>query len=179
MNSIRAIRKALLQKFLCVIRFGNNYTRCIKEFIEPNLKISGRENIVGMRGKAKSNSKKSVHPESGARGHSSKVRVDMTNPHFLQSQSNIDRLIEPKKIGAPAPLIESADNLPRSFSLFCRVTDFSQQLFLLREVLHAFNDTFVPVLRRFIFWFPNGENRLSNTLASELSNLAIAKCLSE
>src|SRR5438045_5355674 len=116
MNSIRAIRKALLQKFLCVIRFGNNYTRCIKEFIEPNLKISGRENIVGMRGKAKSNSKKSVHPKSGASGHSSKVRVNMTNPHFLQSQSKIDSMIEPQKISAPAPILHTPDHPPSTIS---------------------------------------------------------------
>src|SRR5947207_14791319 len=101
MNSIRAIRKALLQKFLCVIRFGNNYTCCIKEFIEPNLKISGPENNVGMRGKAKSNSKKYVHPESGARGHYSKARVNITSPTSLKSHPDIQRLRDPTKMRQP------------------------------------------------------------------------------
>ena len=45
--------------------------------------------------------------------------------------------------------------------------------------MHTLNDALVPVLRRFIFRVPDGENRRSYGLSSKLSNFSIAKGLSE
>ena len=66
-----------------------------------------------MRGKTETDWEEFADPESSARGHSGEVGVHMENSNFLQAQSNINRLIETEKIGAPAPLIESSGNLSR------------------------------------------------------------------
>ena len=110
MNDIGTFRKLLPQKLRSVIGLGDNYARCIHELIKSNLERSRHKNVVGVRGKAKRDWKKSVDPESGARRHPSKVRVNVPNPQLLQVQAYVDGLIEPKEIGAPAPFIESSDN---------------------------------------------------------------------
>src|SRR5712692_4304907 len=179
MNSIRSIREVLAQEFSSVIGLGNDYTRSIDKFVQTDLELARRENVVGMGGKAESDWEKSADPKSGARGHPSEVCVNVTNPHFSQAQSDINRLIETEKIGAAAPLIESADNFCRYLSFFRSAADLAQQLLLIRQVMHALNDALVPVLRRFIFRIPDGENQRSNALSSKLSNFSIAKRLPE
>ena len=111
MNSIPAIWEALAQELCRVIGLGNDYARCIDKFVQTDLVISRRENIIGMGSKAESDWEEFAGPESGARGHSSEVCVNITNPDLLQTQSDINCLIKTEKIGTPAPLIESADNL--------------------------------------------------------------------
>ncbi len=44
---------------------------------------------------------------------------------------------------------------------------------------NALNDALVPVLRRFIFRIPDGENQRIEALPGKLSNFAIAKRLPE
>ena len=63
-----------------------------------------------MRSEAEGHWKKFVDPKSRARGHSHEMRVHMTDPHFLEAQSNVNSLIEPKKIRAPPPFIERRDD---------------------------------------------------------------------
>ena len=110
MNAIGAIGEALLQKPFRVISFGNDHARCIDKLIQTNFKLSRRKNIVGVRGKTERDREKPGDPESGARGHSCEMRVHMMNPHLLQAQADVSRLIQSKKIGAPAPFIERGDN---------------------------------------------------------------------
>jgi hypothetical protein len=117
MDSIRALGETLLQKFLRVIGLGADYTRCIDKLVQTNLEISRRENIIGVSGKAESDWEKSADPKSGARGYSSEVCVNVTNPDFLQAQSDISCLIKTEKIGAPPPLIQCGDNFSRYLSL--------------------------------------------------------------
>ena len=71
-----------------------------------------------MRGKTETDWEEFADPESSARGHSGEVGVHMANSNFLQAQSDINRLIETEKIGAPAPLIDCSDNFCSQFSFF-------------------------------------------------------------
>src|SRR6266403_1643621 len=109
-NSRILFWKSLSQKLRRVVGLCNDYARCIDKLIKSDLETSRRKNVVGMRGKTKSDGKKFMDPESRARGHSREVRVNMTNPHLLQAQPNVNSLIEPKEISAPSPFIESGDN---------------------------------------------------------------------
>ncbi len=113
MDSVCSTWKAFAQEFFRIIGLGNDYTRHINKFIKTDLEFARRENVIGMRCKAKSNREEFADPESSARGHSGEVCVNVMNPSFLQAQSDINRLIETEKIGAPAPLIESSDNFSR------------------------------------------------------------------
>jgi hypothetical protein len=45
--------------------------------------------------------------------------------------------------------------------------------------MHAFDNAPVPVLRRFVFWISNGENRRRDTLPIKLCNFPVAKRLPE
>ena len=121
-------RKALSQKLRSVIGLCDNYARCIHELIKSNLERSRHKNVVGVRGEAKRDWKKSVNPESGPRRHSRKVRVNVPNPQFLQAQPDVNSLIEPKKIRAPAPFIESTDRLLIDLSFFGSQANGIQQL---------------------------------------------------
>src|SRR5438132_12106929 len=125
MNAIRLIWESPLQEPRRVIGHGNDYARCTDKPIKANGKISRRKNVVPVRGKTESDWKKSVDPESSARGHSSKMCMNMSNPHLLQAQPDVNSLIEPKKIGAPAPLIESIDSFGRQFSFFRSAVNFT------------------------------------------------------
>ena len=93
--------------------------RCFDKFIQADLEISRRKNVVGVRGKAKRDWKKSADPESRASRHPGKVCMNVANPRSLQTQPDVDSLIKTKEIGAPAPLIESRDSFGSEFSL-CR-----------------------------------------------------------
>src|SRR5262249_36961166 len=110
MNSIGAFRKALLQELRRIIGFSNDYTRCPNKFIQTNLKNSWGKDIVGMRCEAESDWKKFRDPKSGARRHSSKVRMNMEDPCLLQAQPDINSLIESEKVGATTPLTKSAND---------------------------------------------------------------------
>jgi hypothetical protein len=39
------------------------------------------------------------------------MRVHVANSYFSQAQANANSLVEPKKIGASAPFVESNDNV--------------------------------------------------------------------
>ena len=132
MNDIGTFRKLLTQKLCSVIGLGDDYARCIHELIKSNLERPRHKNVVGVRGKAKRDWKKSVDPESGPRRHPRKVRVNVPNPQFLQAQPDVNSLIEPKKIRAPAPFIESSHDIRREFSLFPSTANIIQQFLLLR-----------------------------------------------
>ncbi len=165
MNAIRLIWESPLQEPRRVIGHGNDYARFTDKPIKANGKSSRRKNVVPVRRKTESDWKKFVDPEGSARGHSSKMCMNMSNPHLLQAQPDVNSLIEPKKIGAPPPLIQSTDNFRSQFSFFGRATNLFEQLFLLRQTLHALNYAGVPVLRRFIFRIANGKNRWSDALS--------------
>src|SRR4029453_4838929 len=143
MNSICAIWEALTQKSFCVIGFGHDKRGCVNQLVQTDLKISRRENVVGVRGKAETDREKSADPESSAGSHSGEVRVHMANPNFLQAQSNITSLIKAKKMPAAPPLIESSDNLYGEFSLFRSPVNVIQQFLLFGQIMHAVNDAFV------------------------------------
>ena len=85
MDSISAIWKTFLQKFLRVIGLSDNHARRINKLVQTDLEIPRRENVVGVCGKAETDWKESLDPKSGPRCHSREVRVNMTNLHFLQA----------------------------------------------------------------------------------------------
>ena len=111
MNSIRPIWKTPSQKLCRIIGFGNDQAGGIDKFIEADLEVSWRENVVRVRGKAEANAKKLVDPKSGPRGEAGKVRVDMVNPAFSQPDSHINGLVETKKIGMSPPFIKGGNDL--------------------------------------------------------------------
>src|SRR3954452_21661888 len=111
MDAIGAIRKSLAQKPGGIIRFGYHYARSIHKFVQPDLELSRRENVVGMRGKTESDRKKLADPESSARSHACEMSVHMIDPHCLQSQTNVDRLAKSEKIRAATPFIQGGDNV--------------------------------------------------------------------
>src|SRR5207249_2814191 len=111
---------------LRVIRFSNYYARCPNHFVQADLKLTWRKNVIGVRGKAKSDWKKFGDPESCARCHASEVRMNMTDPRLLQAQPDMNSLIKAQKIRATAPLIESSDNFWRKSSFFRSPPDIIQ-----------------------------------------------------
>src|SRR5438045_7049433 len=113
MGSVGAFWETFSQELLRVISFGNNYARRLDKFVQTDLETSWRKNVIGVRGKAKSDWKKFGDPESCARCHASEVRMNMTDPRLLQAQPDMNSLIKAQKIRATAPLIESSDNFWR------------------------------------------------------------------
>src|SRR5436309_138546 len=107
MDSIGVFGETFPQELLRVIRFSNNHARCADKFVQTDLEIPWREDVIGVRGKAKSDWKKFGDPESGARRHASEVCMNMADLHLLQAQPDINSLVKSKKIGSSAPLIES------------------------------------------------------------------------
>ena len=105
-----AFWETLLQKLFRIITDSDDHSRRIDELNKPDLEVPRCENVVGVRGEAESDRKKFVDPESRARCHAHEVRVNVADPHFPKAQSDINSLIEPKKIGAPTPLIQSIDD---------------------------------------------------------------------
>ena len=77
MNAIRPIWKTPSQKLCRIIGFGNDQAGGIDKFIEADLEISWRENVVRVRGKAEANPKKLVDPKSGPRSEAGKVRLEL------------------------------------------------------------------------------------------------------
>jgi hypothetical protein len=45
------------------------------------------------------------------------MRVDVRDSHLLQPQANVNSLMQAKKIGSPAPLIERSEDFRREVSL--------------------------------------------------------------
>src|SRR4029079_10888058 len=103
----------------------------------------------------------------------------MIDPHFLQAQTNVDGLIEPKKIGAATPFIEGGDNVCADLSFFCGVSNFFQQLLFFRKIMHSFHHTGVPILRWLVCRIPDRKDRGRDVLVIKLGYFAIAKGLSE
>src|ERR1700686_537265 len=113
MNSVRPIRKTPSQKLCRIIGLGNDQAGGIYKFIEADLEVSWRENVVRVRGKAEANAKKLVDPKSGPCGEAGKVRVDMLDPAFSQPDSHINGLVETKEIGTSPPFLERGNDLAR------------------------------------------------------------------
>src|SRR5215208_6643193 len=109
MDAISAMRKLVAQKPRRVIRFGYDYARSIHKFIQPDFELPRRENVVRVRGKTESDRKKFVYPKGGARSHACEMSVHMIDPHLPQAHTNVDRLVEPKKIGAAIPFIQGCN----------------------------------------------------------------------
>src|SRR5262245_31588930 len=131
------MRESLAQKARGVICFGDDCARCIDKFIESDLELSRRENVVCVRGKTESDRKKFIDPESSSRSHAGKVRVHMINPHFLQAEANVDGLVQSKKIRAAPPFIQGGDSVCRDRPFFCGVSNFFDQLLFLWKIMHA------------------------------------------
>src|SRR6266700_925487 len=119
-NAISAMRESVAQKARGVIRFGDDRTRCIDKFVQPDFELPRRENVVRVRGKTESDRKKLVYPESSARSHAGEMSVHMIDPHLPQAQNNVDRLVKPKEIGAASPFIhrDQSKNAMRDAALF-------------------------------------------------------------
>jgi hypothetical protein len=179
MHAIGALPEALLQKFLGIIAYRDDYVRSIDKLIRPNLEVSRRENVIRVRGEAESDWEKFVDPESRARCHSHEVGVNMAYPHFPEAQSNVNSLIEPKKIRAATPFIQRSDDFLSELPLFGRPPNAVQQFAFLGKIMHALYDARVPVLRRLVFRIPDGKNWRRDTLSCQLSDFPIAKRLSE
>src|SRR5215471_8017430 len=111
MDPIGAFRETFSQELLRVIGLRNDYARCANKFVQIDLEISGRKNIVGVSSQTKSDWEKFRDPESGACRHSSEVCMDAVDAGLSQAQSDINSLIKSEKIGAPTPFIESSNNL--------------------------------------------------------------------
>ena len=179
MDAISAMRESLTQKARGVIRFGDDCTRCIDKFIQSDLELPRRENVVRVRGKTESDRKKSVYPESSARSHAGEMSVHMIDPHLPQAQSNIDRLVKPKEIGAAAPFIQGGDNVCAELSVFCGASNVFQQLLFLWKIMHPLDDTRVPILWWLVLRVPDRKDRRRDVLAIKLRYFPIAKRLSE
>src|SRR5581483_4140683 len=119
MNSLALRWEPFSKKVLRIIRFGNDDGCCRDQFVETDLEISGCEDVVGVGGKAEGDWKKSGNPESCARGHPGEMCVNMADPFLLQLQSDIGRLVKPKKISASPPCVESPDDFWIESSFFC------------------------------------------------------------
>src|SRR5437879_12983538 len=110
MDSIGALWKTLPYEFLRVIRFSNYYARCPNHFVQADLKLTWRKNVVGVCGETKGDWKKLGDRESRARCHAREVRMNMTDPRLLQAQPDMNSLRKAQKIGAAATLMETSDN---------------------------------------------------------------------
>src|SRR5262249_45583613 len=139
------------QKARGVICFGDDCARCIDKFIQSDFKLLGRENVVGVRGKTKTDREKFVNPESSARSHAGEMSVQMLDPHLSQAQSNVDRLVEAKEVREASPFIQGGDNVCAEPSFFCGASNFLQQFLFFRKIMHPFNDTVVPILWWLVF----------------------------
>src|SRR5205814_2796050 len=150
-DAISAIRESVAQKARGVIRFGDDRTRRIAKFIQSDFKLPRRENVVCVRGKTESDRKKSIDPESSAGSHAGEMRVHMIDPHFSQAQTNVDRLVKAKEIGAAAPFIQSGDNVCAELPFVCGASKVFQQLLFFWKITHPFDDTRVPILWWLVF----------------------------
>src|SRR4030095_13422428 len=154
-DAISAIRESVAQKTRGVIRFGDDRTRCIDKFIQSDFELPRREHVVRVRGKTKSDRKKLVYPESRASSHAGEMSVHMIDPHLPQAQTNVDRLVKAKEIGAAPPFIQGGDNVCAELPFFCGASNVFQQLLFLWKIMHPFDDTHVPILWCLVFRVPD------------------------
>ena len=103
-------RKPLLQKANAEIADADNGGGHFNELAQIYCEFLRRKHVIGVRGEAKINSKKSLYPVERPGRHSSEVRMDAANSKFLQVRSEPGRLIESQKIGLPPPLFNRGDN---------------------------------------------------------------------
>src|SRR5262249_50971935 len=171
--------KSLTQELRGVIRFGDDCPRRINEFVQSDFELPWRENVVRVCCKAETDLKKFVDPEGSARGHASEMRVHVRNAHLAQQQPDINSLVKSKEIGAAPPFIERGDNVRGEFPLLGGVSNVLQQILLLWQIMHAFDDARVPILWRLVFRPANGKDWRRDLLAIKLRHLAVAKRLSE
>src|SRR4029077_13867170 len=155
MDAISAMRKSLAQKARGIIRFGYDHARSIHKFIQSDFELPRRKNVVGVRGKTERDRKKLVYPKSSARSHAREMSVHMIYPHCLQAQTNVDRLVKPKEIGAAVPLIQGGDNVCADLPFFGGASDFFQQFLFVRKIVHSFDDTRIPILRWLVVRVPD------------------------
>ena len=118
MDAISAVCESLTQKLRGVIRFGHDCTRRLDKLIQADFEVTRRKNVICVRGKTETDSKKFVDPEGRARGHAGEMRVHMANPHFTQAQSDVNRLVQPKEISASPPFLQRGHNLWIELPLF-------------------------------------------------------------
>src|SRR5258708_25624323 len=111
MDGISAMRELVAQKARGVIRFRDDRARCIDKFIQSDFELPRRENVVRVRGKTESDRKKLVYPENSTRSHAGEMSVHMIDPHLPQAQTNVDRLVKPKEIGAAIPFIQGCHHV--------------------------------------------------------------------
>src|SRR5262245_34435864 len=97
MDPIGALRETFSQELLRVIGFCNDYARCANKFVQTDLEISWRKNIVGVSSQTKSDWKKFRDPESGACRHTSEVCMDVVDAGLSQAQSDTNSLISRRK----------------------------------------------------------------------------------
>jgi len=50
----------------------------------------------------------------------------MIDPHLPQAQTNVDRLVKPKEIGAAIPFIQGGDNVCAELPFFCGAANVFQ-----------------------------------------------------
>src|SRR5205085_4534391 len=124
-------------------------------FIQSDFELPRGENVVRVCGKTESDRKKLVYPESSARSHAGEMGVHTIDPHLLQAQTNIDRLVKPKEIGAAIPFIQGGDNVHTELPFFRGASNVFQQLLFLWKIMHPFDDTRVPTLLWLVFRVPD------------------------
>src|SRR5438094_10258647 len=155
MDAISAMRESVAQKARGVIRFGDDYARSIDEFIQSDFELPRRENVVRVGGKTESDRKKLVYPKSSARSHAGEMSVHMIDSHLPQAQTNVDRLVEPKEIGAAIPFIQGGDNVCAELPFFRDTSNVFQQFLFVWKIVHPFDDTRVPILLWLVFRVPD------------------------
>ena len=155
LHAISAITELLAQKTRGIIRFGDDYARSIHKFIQSDFELPRGENVVRVRGKTESDRKKLVYPKSSARSHAREMSVHVVNLHLLQAQTNVDRLVKPKEIGAASPFIQGGDNVCADLPFLCGASNFFQQFLFVRKIVHPFDDTRVPILWWLVFRIPD------------------------
>src|SRR5947208_16797844 len=117
-DAISAVCESLAQKLRGVIRFGHDCTRPLDKLIQADFEVTRRKNIICVRGKTETDSKKFVDPKGRARGHTGEMRMHMPNPHFTQPYSDVNRLVQPEEISASPPFLQRCHNLWIELSFF-------------------------------------------------------------
>src|SRR4029077_11187902 len=155
MDAISAMRELVAQKARGVIRFGYDHARSIHKFIQSDFELPRSENVVRVRGKTESDRKKLVYPKSSACSHSGEMSVHMIYLHCPQAQTNVDRLVKPKEIGAATTFIQGSDNVYADLPFFCGVSNIFQQFLFLWKIMHPFGDARIPILWWLVFRVPD------------------------
>src|SRR5207237_5734649 len=81
-DPLRCLGKSFTNIIRSEVAHGNDRAGREENFIEPDLEIIRRKNIVGMNGDAVGNAKKFADPESCSCRHSGEMRVHMRDSEF-------------------------------------------------------------------------------------------------